>query len=469
MSKAYFYEPVTRLLFINIPDEDWEEGDEGLVGQLQISLYGTRDAAQNWAATYTKFLVKIGFQRGRASNCNFVQKRNIKMTVHGDDFLAVADLDQIKWIEEQLKSEPDLDQIKWIEEQLKSEYAIKAEVLGQEPDLSKEIKILNRSIRWCGDKLGYEADSRHAEIIIEECEVQSWRAAKTPGVQEAVVDGIEKGGVEMNDYEKTRFRGVAARINNLAMERSDLQFAAKELCRKMAKPEPKDWDKARRNARYLKFRPHGVVEIPFEQRNEKLDGFADSGWAGERPSMKSTSGGALKWRGSTLKSWSSTQTTTALSSAEAELYAMSKCAQLTASLISIARDSEIELSAVVHSDASAALGIAYRRGLGGKTRHVKVQFLWIQDAVENKELEIEKVGTLENPADMLTKFLLHDALPKHAQMLSLSFKPGRSSADKAADALAGLSGLEARLRVFTKRVADAKTLAATLAPFHLRT
>ena len=46
---------------------------------------------------------------------------------------------------------------------------------------------------------------------------------------------------------------------------------------------------------------------------------------------------------------------------------------------------------------TAALGIAYKRGLGGKTRHVKVQYLWIQDAVENKELEIGKVGTLENP------------------------------------------------------------------------
>ena len=47
VSRAYFYAPVTRPLFINIPDEDWEEGDEGLVCQLQISLCGTRDAAQN--------------------------------------------------------------------------------------------------------------------------------------------------------------------------------------------------------------------------------------------------------------------------------------------------------------------------------------------------------------------------------------------------------------------------------------
>ena len=170
-----------------------------------------------------------------------------------------------------------------------------------------------------------------------------------------------------------------------------------------------------------------------------------------------------------MKSWSSTQTTIALSSAEAELYAMSKCAQQTASLISIARDFGIELRAVVHSDATAALGIAYKRGLGSKTRHVKVQYLWIQDAVENVELEIGKVGTLENPADMLTKFLANDALSKRAQKLSLSFKPGRRSRDKAADALAGMSGLEAKLRVFTKHVAIAKTVAATLAPFSLRT
>ena len=112
------------------------------------------------------------------------------MTEHCDDFLAVADLGKNKWIHEQLKSE----------------CAIKAGVLGPEPELSKEIKILNRLIRWCGDKLEYEADSRHAEVIIEECDVQSWRAAKTPGVQEAAVDGIEERGVEMNDHEKTRFR-----------------------------------------------------------------------------------------------------------------------------------------------------------------------------------------------------------------------------------------------------------------------
>ena len=128
----------------------------------------------------------------------------------------------------------------------------------------------------------------------------------------------------------------------------------------------------------------------------------------------------------------------------------------------------LALNGIVRSDSNAAIGITHRSGLGGRCRHIKVQYLWIQDAVENKELNIEKVGALDNPADMLTKFLASDAHSKHARRLSMSFKLDRSSADKAAEALVGLVGLESRLRVFTKHVAIAKTLAATMAPFSLR-
>ena len=105
----------------------------------------------------------------------------------------------------------------------------------------------------------------------------------------------------------------------------------------------------------------------------QLDGFTDSDWA-----AKSTSGGILMWGGCLITSWSSTQTTIALSSAEAEVYAMDKCAQQALSLVSVASDLNIELHPTIHTDASAALSIAYRSGAGGRTRHVKVQYLWVQ-------------------------------------------------------------------------------------------
>ena len=170
--------------------------------------------------------------------------------------------------------------------------------------------------------------------------------------------------------------------------------------------------------------------------------------------MKLTSGGAIQWGGSILKSWSSTKTTIVLSSAEAELYAMSKCAQHVASLLSIASDFGIELNAV-HSDATASLGIA--------SGEFKVQHLWIQVAVGNNELKIEKVGSLGNPAYMLAKFMAKDAHSEHACKLNLSFEREKSSLDKAAEALMGLVGLEALMIPFTKHAAPGKTPAAAMA------
>ena len=51
VKRAYFYAKATRPIYVEIPAEDKEEGDESMVAMLNLSLYGTRDAAQNWADT----------------------------------------------------------------------------------------------------------------------------------------------------------------------------------------------------------------------------------------------------------------------------------------------------------------------------------------------------------------------------------------------------------------------------------
>ena len=99
IERAYFYALARRPIFIEIPKEDLEPGDDGCVGQLQLSLYGTRDAAQNWAHEYTTFLLSLGFQVERASPCNFTHRtRRVHLTVHGDDFTVVASAKQIAWL-----------------------------------------------------------------------------------------------------------------------------------------------------------------------------------------------------------------------------------------------------------------------------------------------------------------------------------------------------------------------------------
>ena len=46
ISKAYFFAPATRDIFIELPPE---EAEGGMVGKLKKSLYGAPDAALNWA------------------------------------------------------------------------------------------------------------------------------------------------------------------------------------------------------------------------------------------------------------------------------------------------------------------------------------------------------------------------------------------------------------------------------------
>ena len=144
-------------------------------------------------------------------------------------------------------------------------------------------------------------------------------------------------------------------------------------------------------------RPRAVQVFHFEDESEQRQGFADADWAGERPEMKSTSGDLLMWVSSLLRSWSSTQNTIALSSAESELYAMSKCAPHALHLKSMGDDFGIVLRPLIRSGASAALGIACRRVLAGETRHVQVQYLWIQQEVANEHEKYRRCWVEINP------------------------------------------------------------------------
>ena len=58
----------------------------------------------------------------------------------------------------------------------------------------------------------------------------------------------------------------------------------------------------------------------------------------------------------------------------------------------------------VASDSSAARGLASKRGLS-KTRHIATRYLWLQEKVRKKELELMVVSTEKNRGDLFTKAL----------------------------------------------------------------
>ena len=94
----------------------------------------------------------------------------------------------------------------------------------------------------------------------------------------------------------------------------------------------------------------------------KVDSDAD--WAGCRESRKSITGGCIQIGEHTIKGWSKTQSLVALSSGESELYAALKAAAEGLGTMSVLSDLGWFMKGEVWGDASAALGIINRRGLG---------------------------------------------------------------------------------------------------------
>ena len=97
--RAYFHAKSRRRVFVQLPAEDSEEG---MCGELDKAMYGTRDAAQNWEHEYCEFM-GIGFKSGKSSPCAFYhEEREIRAVIHGDDFTILGWEASLDWYRQQI-------------------------------------------------------------------------------------------------------------------------------------------------------------------------------------------------------------------------------------------------------------------------------------------------------------------------------------------------------------------------------
>ena len=421
VKRAYFYAPATREIYVELCEEDREPGDEEMCGILNYSMYGTRDAAQNWQIEFTSTLLQMGFNQGKSSPCVFHHRqRNLRTFVHGDDYVTAGDKRDLRWMEDELGKR----------------YEIKTTVIGGEEGDERRVRVLNRLITWVpGTGVQYEADPRHAQVLIKELlEGKKKRPVVTPGMKEEHEDtkrreegitkvkkeGNGKKNEEEDEVEGTRYRGLAARANFLAADRVDIQYAVKEACRRMSRPTRKDWEKLTRIAQYLLGKPRMVINFPCEGTSDEITVSTDTDWAGCRRTRRSTTGGCVEYGGALIKSWSTTQATIALSSGEAELYGIVKGSAEGLGMQSLLRDLGVDVNLRVKADASAALGVVNRVGLG-KLRHLHTNWLWVQEKAMKKEIQYHKTPGSENTSDILTKAVESEILERHCKAMKVEF------------------------------------------------
>ena len=271
----------------------------------------------------------------------------------------------------------------------------------------------------------YEADPRHAELMIKELQLQNSKDVVTPGTHDEGTTTEDKDAL-LRPTQETAYRALVARANYLSPDRPDMSYAVTELAKAMSRPTVGDWARLKRLTRYLVGRPRLQTVYAWQRMGHEIAAYTDADWAGNKTNRKSTSGGCILVGSHVLKFCSKTQSLIALSSGESELYATLRTAAETLGVIAMARDLGIELAGKAWGDASAALGMIHRKGVG-RTRHIGVSYLWLQHTAAERRLEFGKVLGRDNPADLFTKYLDQKTLDKHVETLRSQYIGGRPS------------------------------------------
>ena len=129
-----------------------------------------------------------------------------------------------------------------------------------------------------------------------------------------------------------------------------------------------------------------------------------------------------------IRSYSKTQATIALSSAEAELAGIVKISAEILGLVAMMKDVGVYLTekAMIYADASAAQGIVQRKG-AGNIRHINTRLLWVQEQEAKNKMRYIKIAGTINPSDMGTKHLEPEAIRRHMASWNLEELGGRAA------------------------------------------
>ena len=224
----------------------------------------------------------------------------------------------------------------------------------------------------------------------------------------------------LSPEEHSVYRTAIGKLLWLALTRGDIAFATKELSRDVTAPTTQSVAKLKHLLRYLIGTKMCVLRLrPSYQLSDgncslDVNVYVDSDWAGCSTTRKSSSGSTVNILGCNMVSTARTQGTLALSSGEAELYAIGQGVSETLFLRSMLLEAKLakKVNVIAHTDSTAGKSMATRFGTGKKIKHVELRFLYVQNLVQMGLRRMAKIDGTRNPADLITKYVATDVLQR---------------------------------------------------------
>ncbi|CAE7358323.1 RE1 [Symbiodinium sp. CCMP2592] len=374
---------------------------ESVLWQVDGNLYGRQSAAAQYRDRLEVILTKelpkgvYDFRRGKLDACVFRCRRTgIVLIHHIDDFDVCGPAallnDLLKVQLPKCGCKLKVGELEWPGEASSST----SEFLGR-----KKILVEGAVVPLPNEK--------HINDILRMLGLEEAKPSPVPGKKLNLQDNKPLEGKAKETY-----ASCVGSTTYLSQDRPDIKFACKELAKRIREPRECDMQNLKVLGRYLRGTMHvGHVTKLDEQVDPAagipLQGFCDSDWAGDKEDRKSTSGQVIVLGGTVVETSARTQQgTPATSSGEAEVRALTQCAQDLVFVRNLGVE-DFGMSIDVprlFCDSSAAIQVARRLGVG-LMRHVDLGHLYIQELVKEERVIVQKIKGTENPSNALTKHL----------------------------------------------------------------
>jgi hypothetical protein len=289
--------------------------------------------------------------------------------------------------------------------------------------LQSEFKVVIKDANYF---LGLQIDRKpdgsikvHQSAYLEKVLVKFGMEGCTPLSTPIIKDGEPEAKEEL----ETRFpyrEAVGALMYLMVGTRPDIAFAVGVVSRTLENPSPRDWNKVKRIMRYLRGSSTlGLTYKPNKEHNN-LEVFTDADYAGDMKTALSTTGVVCMFAGAAITWFSQRQRGISLSTTQSEIVAASEGARELVWLIRL-YDGLVgqREPPTIFIDNEAALKLAHNPEMHKRTKHIAIRHFFIRELVIEGEIEVSRVTTESNIADIFTKALPKPRMCKLRNMMGL--------------------------------------------------
>ena len=387
---AFLHGNLEEEILMAQPEGFIEEGTEDMVCLLKKSLYGLKQSPRQWYLKFDEFMLNHNFSRSEYDNCVYFRKLNsgdqISLLLYVDDMLIAC------------KHRAEVEKLKT---ELMAVFEMK--------DLGPAAKILGMQIKRDRQaKTLFLTQSGYLKRVVSRFGMVNSKLVTTPVAAHFKLSKQQEPEEEADIDHMRRIpysSAVGSIMYAMVCTRPDVAYGIGLVSRFMGNPGKEHWEAVKWLLRYLKgTEEYGVMFGQVSGASSQVVGYVDSDFAGDLDRRRSVTGLVFTLCGGAV-SWKSTlQSVVALSTTEAEYIALTEAVKEALWLKGLVTELGLEQESVtVNCDSSSAIQLSKNPKYHERTKHVDVRMHFIREEIRNGVINVIKIPTEVNPADMLTK------------------------------------------------------------------